>query len=223
MIPPPLDGSLILLLSVGISITNFKTFIRLLLRAMNVLKKYKIGPDLAMEQFFIIDKDILRELPKLAGITSEDTVLDLGAGTGAIADSLAKKAKKVYAIERDGRFYDLLLDRFRKYDNVDVVIDDVRTMDFPQFDKIVCNLPYNVYEQVLRRLFDRGFKLAVIICSYGFAKILLAKPGDKEYSSFTELVQKHFSIEKLKDIPKESFFPEPRVTSSIVRLVPKTR
>jgi len=188
---------------------------------MNVLKKYKIEPEQKLEQFFIVDKSISKELTKIAEITKEDTVLDLGAGTGEIADALAKFAKKVIAIEKDGRYYYLLLDHFRKYDNVEVLIDDVLKMRLPQFDKIVCNLPYNVYEPFLQRLVNFKFKLAVIICSYGFAKILLAKPENKEYSKFTELVQKHFNIEKVKDIPKESFWPEPRVTSSIIKIVPK--
>lgn len=188
---------------------------------MNVLKKYKIEPDQKLEQCFIIDKSVSKELTKIAEINKDDVVLDLGAGTGEIAEELAKHAKKVIAIEKDGRYQYLLLDRFRKYDNVDVVIDDVLKMELPHFDKIVCNLPYNVYEPFFQTLTKYRFKLAVIICSYGFAKIILAKSEDKEYSKFTEFVQKHFNAEKVKDIPKEAFYPQPRVTSSIIKLIPR--
>jgi 16S rRNA (adenine1518-N6/adenine1519-N6)-dimethyltransferase len=188
---------------------------------MNVLKKYKIEVDPKLEQFFIVDKNVSYELARIAEISKDDIVLDLGAGTGEIAEALARHAKKVIAIEKDGQYYYLLLDRFRKFNNVEVLIDDVLEMKLPQFDKIVCNLPYNVYEPFFKTLVNSRFKLAVIVCSYGFAKIILAKPGDKGYSKFTEFVQLHFNVEKVKDVPKESFFPEPRVTSSIVRIVPK--
>jgi 16S rRNA (adenine1518-N6/adenine1519-N6)-dimethyltransferase len=188
---------------------------------MDVLKKYRIVPNEKLEQVFIVDKELPKELAKLAGINREDIVLDLGAGTGAISDALAKKAKKVIAIEKDGRYYDLLLDRFRKYDNVDVVIDDILKMQLPKFDKVVCNIPYNLYEPFIRILSTKRFKLALLVVPFGMAKILTAKPEDKEYSLFSEFVQKCFTVEKIRDIPKEAFFPEPRVTSSIVRLVPK--
>jgi 16S rRNA (adenine1518-N6/adenine1519-N6)-dimethyltransferase len=188
---------------------------------MDVLKKYKIEPDQKLEQCFLIDKNIAKELVKFAKTTNDDIILDLGAGTGAITEELAKKAKKVIAVEKDGRYYYLLLDRFKRYSNVDVLIDDVLTMEFPRFDKIVCNLPFNVYEPFFKILSNLKFKLMIIICSYGFAKIILAKPGDKGYSKFTELVQSNFDVKKLKDIPKESFFPQPRVTSSIIELTRK--
>jgi len=188
---------------------------------MNVLKKYKIETDYKLEQFFLIDKDIAKELAKYANITKDEVVLDLGAGTGAITEELAKKAKKVIAVEKDGQYYYLLLDRFKRYNNVEVLIDDVLSMDFPKFDKIVCNLPYNVYEPFFRILSKLNVKLMIMICSYGFAKIVLAKPGEKEYSKFTEFVQSMFDIKKLKDIPKESFYPQPRVTSSIIELIRK--
>lgn len=188
---------------------------------MNVLKKYKIVPEQKLEQVFIVDKNVLKDLVKIAQISKEDVVLDLGAGTGQIAEELAKRAKKVIAVEKDGRYYYLLLDRFKKFNNVDIVIDDVLKMKFPHFDKIVCNLPFNVYEPLFQILTNYKFKLVIIVCSYGFAKILLAKPGEKEYSKFTQFVQDHFIVEKIKDIPKEAFWPEPRVTSSIIKIVPK--
>jgi 16S rRNA (adenine1518-N6/adenine1519-N6)-dimethyltransferase len=172
-------------------------------------------------QHFLIDQSIAQRELAYAGITSEDVVLEIGPGKGIITRLLAAHAKQVIAIEIDPR----LAEELRKTlpVNVTLLCSDALEVDFdtlPPFSKIVSNLPFEISSPIMFKFLQQRFSIAVLILQKDFADRLVASPGTKEYSRLTVSVSYKASCRILEIIPRDCFFPPPRVESAIIELIP---
>ena len=97
-------------------------------------------------QNYLIDDFKRKKIIEFAKLTKEDTVLEIGPGIGTLTIELAKKAGKVIAIEQDTTIFNILKKRLEKeqIDNVELINGDAVKVDFPEFNKIVSNLPYQI-------------------------------------------------------------------------------
>jgi 16S rRNA (adenine1518-N6/adenine1519-N6)-dimethyltransferase len=168
-------------------------------------------------QHFIIDKKILKREVEYAGLCKKDTVLEIGAGDGRLTELLARKAKKVIAIEKDRRLANFLKQKFEGT-NVEVICEDALRIEFPSFNKIVSNIPFKISSPLTEKLFNYEWQLAILSYQKEFAERLVAKPGEKNYSRITLLVNYFCEVELLEIVPKEKFFPKPKVDATIIRL-----
>ncbi len=170
-------------------------------------------------QHFIIDEDVFERECKYANVSKDDTVLEIGSGDGRLTRVIAKYAGKVIGIEKDPYLYALAKENVPE--NVELILGDVLDIDFPEFNKVVSNVPYSISSKIVEKLFRYNWDVAVLTFQKEFAERFLAKPGDRNYSRISILVNYFSEVEKLEIVKKGKFYPRPQVDSMMVRLVKK--
>ena len=172
-------------------------------------------------QNFLIDKNIANREVEYGEIKKNDIVLEIGPGKGILTELLAEKAKKVIAIEIDKNLFNRLDKKLPK--NVELINADVLNIDFnnlPKFNKIVANLPFEISSPITFKLLDYSFEQAILIYQKEFAERMIALPGSKNYSRLTVNLYYKAFCEILEIVPKTSFFPQPKIDSCIVSIIP---
>lgn len=188
-----------------------------------ILNKYNIRLDKNKSQNYLIDNNKLENILRNADIQSDETILEIGAGIGTMTIPMAKKAFKVIAIEKDPIIADVLRQRIvkEKLDNVEIINDDALKIDFPEFDKIVSNLPYQISSPITFKFLEYDFKKAVLMYQLEFAKRMNAEVNSKEYSRLSVALHYRADISIIDTLPPEAFVPQPKVNSAVVELIPK--
>jgi 16S rRNA (adenine1518-N6/adenine1519-N6)-dimethyltransferase len=195
----------------------------LLEETRQILRTYSIIPNKLLGQNFIVDESVFQRLVNYAALTSNDVVLDVGAGFGFLTSFLAVKCRVVFAVEKDHSVASVLNERLSGSANVTIIKGDVLTTDLPPFDKVVSAPPYQISSALLMWLFDRHFDCAVMILQAEFAKRLVANVGTEDYSWLTVYAYSQGTVELLDDVPRSTFYPQPEVGSIVVRLTPHAK
>ena len=190
-------------------------------QTLALLRKYRIRPSKRAGQQHVIDLGLLERMVGYAGVSGEDEVLEIGAGIGNLTRLLAERARKVIAVERDGRFIKILREQLKGRPNVKIVHGDVLRIELPKFNKVVANLPYGISSEVTFRLLERDFELAVLMYQWEFAERLIARPGSADYGRLTVNVYYRAEVELLEKVLPSAFLPQPKVFSAVVRLRPR--
>ena len=140
-----------------------------------------------------------------------------------IGAELAKRAKEVIAIEQDSNICKILSRRLKeeKIDNVELINEDALKIEFPKFNKIVSNLPYQISSPITFKFLDYDFDLAVLMYQKEFALRMNGEVGSKNYSRLAAMLYFKCNVEKLTDVSCESFIPKPKVDSTVIKLTPK--
>jgi 16S rRNA (adenine1518-N6/adenine1519-N6)-dimethyltransferase len=172
-------------------------------------------------QQHVVDLGLLGRMVSYAGVSSEDEVLEIGAGIGNLTRLLAERARKVIAVERDDRLIKILREQLKGRPNVKIVHGDVLRIELPKFDKVVANLPYGISSEVTFRLLEHDFELAVLMYQWEFAERLIARPGSADYGRLTVNVYYRAEVELLEKVLPSAFLPPPKVFSAVVRLRPR--
>jgi 16S rRNA (adenine1518-N6/adenine1519-N6)-dimethyltransferase len=173
-------------------------------------KKQKLG------QHFLINNKVIEKIIDYASIKSNETILEIGGGTGSLTAKLCERAQKVIVIELDKKLADIL----STLQGVEVIIGDALRVDFPTFDKTVSNLPYSMSSNITFKLLKYDFICAILMYQLEFAKRMVAVEGTKEYSRLTVCLNYKAKVSILDRVPRSAFFPQPQVESAIVKLVP---
>lgn len=174
-------------------------------------------------QHILVDRRYLYKILRYADLSYDDVVLEVGCGLGNLTRLLLKSVKKVYGIEVDRRFCEVLREKFK--DEIEagrfVLIEgDALKVEFPNFDKFVANIPYQISSPLTFKLLKHDFKLAVITYQKEFAERLVAREGSKRYGRLSVIAKAYCKAEILDRIPPKAFKPKPKVESVIVRIVP---
>ena len=170
-------------------------------------------------QNFLVDRDVLSRIADYAELNPRDNVLEIGAGTGNLTEVLSRRAGRVYAVEVDGGLAAGLKGRFA---NVKVIDGDALKVEFPDYNKVVSNLPYQISSKITYRLLSKPFDLAVLMYQKEFAKKLIAAPGTEDYGRLSMVTGHYARAEILEYVSRTAFRPNPRVGSAIVRLRPRS-
>ena len=189
-------------------------------QTLTLLRKHGIRLSKLAGQHQVIDPIVLQQMVDYAELSRDDVVLEIGAGTGNLTCLLAQRAGKVIAVERDRRFLKILNERLRGSPNVELLCGDALHIEFPEFNKAVANLPYGISSDITFKLLEHDFASAVLMYQREFAERLVAKPGSDDYSRLTVNVYYRADVELLGEVPPTAFVPQPKVTSSIIRLRP---
>lgn len=189
----------------------------------DILNKYGIKLNKNLGQNYLIDKNKRDQIVNFGNISNDDVILEIGAGIGTLTIELAKKAKKVIAIEQDPKICEILANRLKeeKISNVELINDDALKVDFPKFTKIISNLPYQISSPITFKFLDYDFDLAVLMYQKEFADRMNGEVASKNYSRLSAMLYFRCDVEKLTDVSQESFIPKPQIDSTVVKLTPK--
>ncbi len=185
-----------------------------------LLRTYRIAPNKLLGQNFMVEPTLYSKLCDYASLNFSDVVLDAGAGFGFLSRFLADKCKAVIAVEKDPQVAAALRDQVSGVANVTVIEGDVLKAALPEFNKVIAIPPYSISTHLVMWLLERKMDCAVIIVQKEFAKKLNAKAGSEDYGWLTVQTYLHAEAQLLDAVPKDMFFPEPKVDSVIVRLKP---
>ena len=178
-------------------------------------------------QHFLNRKSTLNHIAESACGERTALVVEIGAGRGALTESLLERADKVIAIEVDPVLIHYLRQKFR--DALDagrlmLVESDILKIDLREWGHAVIagNLPYYITSPILERIFAAGAscKRAVILVQAEVATRIVAQPGCRDYGYLSVMVQSQARAERLFEVPRASFRPPPKVDSAVVRLEP---
>ena len=206
-------------------------------RAQVPAKKPKLG------QHFLKDAAAAIRIVESLGDLLQSTVLEIGPGRGALTTLLARRARRVIAVEKDRVLAAQLRMHFSLASNVEIIEGDILAIDLdslfgpkpgssrpgmemvPQKVRVVGNLPYFITSDILLRLFEfrKYFETLVLMVQKEVADRLAAKPGNSEYGLLSATAQLYANVEKLFTLPPASFAPPPKVHSTVVRLIPSER
>lgn len=188
-----------------------------------ILTENNIKLDRRKGQNYLIDSNILQKIVNSADLSKKDTILEIGAGIGTLTIPLAKNAEKVIAVEQDKKIADILEKRLQQFDisNVEILKADATKIDFPLFNKVISNLPYKISSPITFKLLEYQFDFAILMYQLEFAQRMVAKPGESNYSRLSLMLHFLAKTEVLFEVSKHCFFPEPKISSAVVKLVPK--
>ncbi len=171
---------------------------------------------MAFGQHFLSSQDVVEHEVILAN-PKEKTVVEFGAGRGTIIEALLKhNPKKIYAIENDHYYVDLLKEKFAGDDRVVVIEADIRTVEPPKSDVFIANIPYYLTKRFLERMPFFDTKAGVMIVQKEVGKKLCAQPGDANYRFVSALTQTFFRVTWIRTVGKGCFTPVPKVDSAMV-------
>lgn len=202
--------------------------IKLLLKAYNLQPKSQLG------QHFLHDANLMRRIVEEAKITPSELVLEVGAGTGSLSESLLQAGARLVAVEIDRALKPILMERLVGYgDRVTLVIEDVlagkhglnaTVLDvlkrYGEPFKLVGNLPYNVASPLIANLVcdQQQMTHAIVMVQSEVADRLTASPGSKVYGAIGVLTQAMCDVKQIMTLNPSCFWPKPRVKSSVVML-----
>ena len=189
-------------------------------------------------QHFLVSASAAIRMADALGDVSQSTVLEIGPGRGVISSLLAKRARRLIAVEIDRVLAAQLRLKFGMTHNVEVIEADILSIDFdslfgpkpglgrpgielkPNPVRVVGNLPYFITSDILLRLFAfaKYFDTIVIMVQREVADRLAAPPGGSDYGLLSATAQLYAKVEKLFTLPPEAFEPAPKVHSTVLRL-----
>ncbi|MGA2462174.1 MAG: 16S rRNA (adenine(1518)-N(6)/adenine(1519)-N(6))-dimethyltransferase RsmA [Candidatus Bathyarchaeia archaeon] len=185
------------------------------------LDALSIPPLKRFGQHFLIDKKVRENLVQLAGLTPQDTVLEVGPGLGFLTAALVTKASRLIAVEKDRTLAGYLTTKFASNTNLTVTEGDVLKIELPDFTKVVSSPPYNISSKLILLLLNSRFKRAVLLLQQEFVGRLMAPSGTREYGRLTVMFQSRAQATAASRVPSSAFFPRPRVESTIAIIEPK--
>lgn len=189
----------------------------------DILNKYNIKLNKNLGQNYLIDRNKRDQIIDFGNITKKDIILEIGPGIGTLTCELSSKAKKVIAIEQDPTIFDILKERLENENitNVELINDDALNVDFPEFNKIISNLPYQISSPITFKFLEYDFDTAILMYQKEFANRMKGKVGTKDYSRLSAMLYFKCEVELLTNVSAESFIPKPKVDSTVIKLSPK--
>ena len=199
-----------------------------------LLSAWNLHPKKQLGQNFLSDPSTAEMIINRSGIDSEDTLLEVGAGLGALTIPAARVSKKVYAVEKDQGLIDLLKTELLVYNisNTTLINSDILQLDLKQFVEneskkiiVIGNLPYNISSMLLVRLINNRniVSRAILMFQKEMAKRIYADPNCKDYSRLSVMTQYCADIKKIATVKAPLFFPKPKIDSEVIELTFKTR
>lgn len=177
----------------------------------------------SFSQNFLIDANILNKILQTSCVSSEDWVLEIGPGFGALTEGLTSVGARVFAVEKDPLFADTL-----KQLPITLEIADICKFSFDRFahawegkGRVIANLPYNITTPILIKLFSEvpeRWKTVTIMVQDEVARRMTASPGGKDFGSLTIFLNFFAEIEYAFKVSPNCFYPKPSVVSAIVHM-----
>ncbi len=183
----------------------------------------KLKPNKKLGQNFLIDKNIIKKIADTVPINNESEILEIGAGTGNLTEFLiAKKPKKIYLIEKDKNLFEVLKNKFK--DEIEIFNEDILKFsrkDILSNNSIIFgNLPYNISSRILTKFIfnTEKFKFSTLVFLFQkeLADRIIAHVNTSNYGRLSILCNWKFDVEKVIEISPNSFYPKPKIKSTLL-------
>ena len=183
----------------------------------------------SLGQNFLTDKNIIKSIVDIGFITDNDVILEVGPGTGNLTEFIFKKnPKQIYAIEKDYNLVNFLNEKFEG--KIEIINEDILNFKINNISDekfiIYGNLPYNISTQILTQwIVDQqqfsSIKKLILMFQKEVANRIIAKINSKNYGRLSIISNWKLNIKKEFDINPKSFFPKPKVDSTLLSFVPR--
>lgn len=194
-----------------------------------ILSKHGFTFSKALGQNFLINPSVCPRMAMECGVDENSGVIEVGPGIGVLTNELAKRAKKVIAVELDKRLLPVLEETLGEYENVKVINEDVMKLDLnklieEEFDGMnvcVCaNLPYYITSPIVMRLLEEKLNVSsiTVMVQKEAAQRICANVGTRQCGAVTAAVWYYSEPELLFNVSSGSFMPAPKVDSAVIRL-----
>jgi 16S rRNA (adenine1518-N6/adenine1519-N6)-dimethyltransferase len=188
-------------------------------------------PSKRLGQHFLRDRRTIQRIIEALAPKHDETIVEIGPGTGALTSALVERAGRVIAVEFDRKLASLLSEQFREFPNFKLVMADALTVDFcaeirpARTARLVANLPYNISTAILQKLISQRacFEDLVLMLQREVVERVLAPAGTTDRGFISVLVEAYCEAEKLFDVAPGAFRPPPKVWSSVMRLKFRTQ
>lgn len=197
-------------------------------KTSEILNKFGLTAQKRYGQNFLIDSNILEKIVASAGITKEDTVLEIGPGIGTLTQHLAEAAKKVICVEIDKNMIPVLEYTLADFDNVTVINQDILKADIvnilkengAESAKVVANLPYYITTPIIMELLEKDLPIEsiTVMIQKEVAERMQTGPGSKDYGALSLAVAFYSNAEVKMTVSPNCFIPRPNVDSAVIRL-----
>ena len=205
----------------GIDLTDYK-------QIRELFSRHGFRFSKSLGQNFLTAAWVPQRIAEEAGLDGQTGVVEIGPGVGCLTVELSRRAGRVVSIELDRALMPVLAETLTGCENVEVVFGDATKLDLKKIvdedlgglrPAVCANLPYNVTSPLLTALLEAGcFETITVMIQREVARRLCAGPGSADYGAFGLFVQWHCETELLFDVPPSCFVPQPKVTSSVIRL-----
>ena len=183
----------------------------------------------SLGQNFLIDKNIIKRIIEEGKITANETVLEIGPGTGNLTEEIIKqKPKKIILIEKDNKLSEELLFKFGN--TIEIINDDILVIEENNLSSnqilVFGNLPYNISTKILTKWICNiknkfWFKKLLLMFQKEVADRIIAETNTKNYGRLSIISQWKMNIKKIIDIKPYSFYPKPKILSTLLEFTPK--
>ena len=197
-------------------------------------------PKKQLGQNFLVNPEVLEIIVRAGELTDTDTVIEIGAGLGCLTDVLARRAKRVIAVEVDELLYKALASQFSTDSHIQLLNADILKLELdsllcygtetaPTTVKVIANLPYSITTPILWKLLDHHKQIhsCVLMMQKEVAERIVAEPGGKDYGALTIGVAYRTDATLIATLSPENFYPAPKVDSALLKLTmrenPKVR
>ena len=201
----------------------------------DLLTKHNFHLKKGLGQNLLTDEACLNRIVEAAALSKDDTVIEIGTGTGILTKELAKVAKKVITFEIDKRIVEIAKEYLNGIDNIEIINEDFLKSDISYSSLVIChlkfvaNVPYYITTPIIEKIVATPHATSlrmipqtiVLTVQREFAQRMVAKPGTKDYGSFTIFVNYYTEPEIVSYIPKSAFLPQPTVGSAVIKLIPR--
>lgn len=188
-------------------------------------------PKKQLGQNFLVNPEALEIILAAGELTDTDTVIEIGAGLGCLTEVLARRAKRVIAVEVDELLYKALAAQFATDSHVHLLNADILKLELnsllsdgtetvPTTFKVIANLPYSITTPILWKLLDyhKQIHSCVLMTQKEVAERIVAEPGGKDYGALTIGVTYWTDATLIATLSPANFYPAPKVDSALLKL-----
>lgn len=192
--------------------------------AHSIIRRHGLFPKKRLGQHFLVAMPTIEKIARELGAKEDDCVIEIGPGLGIMSAILANTCSRVIAIERDPAALGVARAEFGDIENIEWLESDILKINLLTLvsskAKIIGNLPYNISSPILFWMLEnrRNIDRAVVMLQKEVAARIVSVPNCKDYGIPSVLLQAYASCKKLFDVSASSFFPPPKVISSVVRI-----
>ena len=197
-----------------------------------LMDKYNIKANKNLGQNFLVDENVIETAIEKSNINEDDLVIEIGPGLGTLTKYLLENTGRVICVELDKRMIKILEERFFLYKNFEVINNDILKVDLNEIikqakekfnlknAKILANIPYYITTPIIMKLLESKIDITsiTVMIQKEVADRLAEIPGGKNTGAITYTVYYYGNTEKLLEVPKTSFIPEPSVTSEVIKI-----